>query len=304
MDKFLCITAKIAFFFTMAAAFSGFKPVDAEQYASLIPFGHLSHSGLLDEGSAFLKSPNLKDVFWSVNDSNNAPALMAFDREGKIIVPDIIPDGGYKGVKVKGAKNNDWEALAADDKGNIIICDAGNNKNIRKNLAVYIVPEPDPYKDIETKDAKKVDFEYPDQLSFPPKKPEMNFDSEACFYSKGKLYLLTKHRGDTKTKLYQFPSLDSNKKQVLKLLGSAEIGGMATDAAISPSGKRLAVLTYSGAFLFEKSIWKKSFLSGKKKNIPFSAKQCEGITFEDEKTIIISNEQGELFRINTDDFKK
>ena len=291
-------------FFAITWMFSAFKPTDAEKYAPLIPFGQLSHSGLLDEGSAFLKSPNLQDVYWSVNDSNNAPALIAFGKDGKIIVPDILPEGGYKGIKVKGAKNNDWEALAADDKGNIIICDAGNNKNNRKDLAVYIVPEPDPYKETATRKAKKVRFEYPDQTAFPPKKMEMNFDSEACFYSKGRLYLLTKHRGDTKTKLYVFPSLDFGKKQVLKLLGSAEIGGMATDAAISPSGKKLAVLTYYGAFLFKKSRWKKSFISGKKMNLPFSAKQCEGITFDDEETIIISNEQGELFRIRTEDFHK
>ena len=304
MNKFLLKSAKILFICTMAAIFTGFKAAEADKYAPLTPFGLLSHSGLLDEGSAFLKSPNLKDVYWSVNDSNNAPALMAFDKDWKIIVPDTdFPEGGYKGITVREAKNNDWEALAADDKGNIIICDAGNNKNNRRDLAVYIVPEPDPYRDIETRPAKKVSFEYPDQFSFPPKKPERNFDSEACFYSKGRLYLLTKHRGDTRTKLYMFPSLDSDSKQKLKLIGSAEIGGMATDAAISPSGERLAVLTYYGAYLFEKGFWKKSHISGKKKSLPFSAGQCEGITFEDEDTLTISNERGELFRIDAKDFK-
>lgn len=303
MEKFIYRHAKILCVLIAAAAFSGYKDVEPDQYPPLTPFAQLIHGNLLNEGSAFLKSPNLDNVFWAVNDSNNLPALMAFDNEGKIITPDInFPEGGYKGINVKGAENHDWEALAADDKGNIIICDAGNNRNNRKNLAVYIVPEPDPYRDIETKEAKKVSFEYPDQSAFPPKKKERNFDSEACFYSKGRLYLMTKHRGDIKSKLYVFPSLDSDKKQVLQLLGSAEIGGMATDAAISPDGKKLAVLTYSGAFLFEKKRWSKNFLSGKKKNIPFSAGQCEGITFDGNDSLIISNEQGNLFRIAVKDF--
>ncbi|MCR4820306.1 MAG: hypothetical protein K5838_04185 [Elusimicrobiales bacterium] len=275
--------------------------IEAEEASRLSPYSILRDNGLLPEGSAFFKSPNLENVFWAVNDSKNAPALFAFDASGEMILPDNnVSSQPYKGITVSNASNRDWEALAGDDKGNIIICDAGNNKNMRKDLAVYLLPEPDPRVDLASKPAEKIFFSYPDQKKFPPKKK--NFDSEACFWHDGHLFLFTKNRADSKTKLYRFPSLNPKKKQVLKLIGSFETGGMVTDAAVNASGNRIAVLTYYGAYLLEKGK-KKKILSWHRKFYPFSAGQCEGITFADDETLLITNENRNIYRISVSDFR-
>ena len=286
--------------FAVCPAFSS-----AEENKEIKPYAVLEHKGLLPEGSTLLKSRRHKDVFWSLNDSGNTPHLFAFGTDGSLIQPSVpLSAGKYRGIFVNGAENRDWEAAAADDSGNIIICDSGNNKNRRKNLAVYIVPEPDPYTEAETLPAQKIEFSYRDQKAFPPKKK--NFDSEACFWNKGHLYILTKHRYDTDTKLYRFDNLDLSKRHVLKKIEKTNIGGMVTDAAVSPDGKYLAVLTYYGITLFEISYGRGGKIKYFRKPVkyPFSAGQCEGLEFENADNIAVSNERGQLFRIPLKDVLK
>ncbi|HNW43409.1 MAG TPA: hypothetical protein PKI19_02825 [Elusimicrobiales bacterium] len=257
---------------------------------------------LAGESSAWLKSPSLKNVYWTLNDSGNAPVIFAFTRDGKLIKPEAAADAAYKGVVVSGAANRDWEALAADDKGNLIVGDIGNNRNRRKNLAVYIVPEPDPWQEQVSSAAQKVMFRYPDQENFPP--AEMNFDAEALFWSGGRLHLLTKHRSDTRTRLYRFESLEPGSTQTLKLVSSFDVKAMATDAALSPDGKKLAVLTYDGAWLFEKPGKTDNYFSGAGRRFAFGAGQCEGLTFDGPDTLLVSNEGGELFEIKLSSFTR
>lgn len=280
--------------------------LSAEENRELEPYAVLDHKGLLPEGSTLLKSRQYKNIFWTINDSGNTPHLFAFGQDGSLVHPVSVenPTGTYRGILVKNAGNRDWEAVAADDSGNLIICDSGNNKNRRRDLAVYVVPEPDPYSAYETLPAVKIEFSYRDQKKFPPEKK--NFDSEACFWNKGHLYLLTKHRYDTDTKLYRFEDLDPSRQHILKKVEKTNMGGMVTDAAISPDGRYLAVLTYYGITLFEISYGRNSKIKYFKKPVkyPFSAGQCEGVEFEDAENISVSNEKGQLFRIPLRDILK
>jgi hypothetical protein len=84
------------------------------------------------------------------------------------------------------------------------------------------------------------------------------------------------------------------------------IGGMVTDAAISPDGRYLAVLTYYGITLFEISYGRNRKIKYFKKPVKylFSAGQCEGVEFEDAENISVSNEKGQLFRIPLRDILK
>ena len=261
----------------------------ASEVPTLVPYAVLKVPAAR-EASALHKSRRYPGVYWTLNDSRNGNYIFAFTRSGE-------PIGA--GVRVAGAENKDWEALAADDAGNLIIADAGNNANKRKNLSVYVVPEPDPRVSTVTLPASRVNFRYPDQDGFPPKKK--NFDSEALFWADGRLYLLTKHRDDTRTKLYAFGPLEAGKEQVLKLVGSFDAGAMVTDAAAGPGG-RLAVLTYDGAWLFEKPARPGGYFSGAGKRFSFGAGQCEGITFEDEETLLVGNEERELFELKVSSF--
>jgi hypothetical protein len=265
----------------------------------LRPYARLD-SRLVGESSAFLKSPSLAGVYWTLNDSGNTPALFAFTRDGKPVKPDSEAGPDYKGVLVSSAANADWEALAADWQGNLIIADSGNNRNRRRNLAVYIIPEPDPAQALVSAPARKVLFRYPDQEAFPPK--QMNFDAESLFWAGGRLYLVTKHRSDTRAKLYRFDSLEPGAVRTLKLVSSFDAKAMATDAAVTPDGKKLALLTYDGIWLFEKPKASDDYFSGKKSRFAFGAGQCEGITFDGPDTLLVSNEDRELFEIKLSSF--
>lgn len=291
MRTYFFLTALLAFSFQAAAA--------GEPEPELVPYARIG-SKLVPEGSALLKSPSHPGVYWTLNDSGNKPYLFALTRDGKLIKP-AGAGADYKGILVAGASNIDWEALAADTSGNLIISDAGNNRNRRRDLAVYILPEPDPAAVAVATISAKVNFRYPDQKEFPPK--EMNFDSESVFWAGGKLYLLTKHRSDTRTKLYRFDSLAAGSTVTLTLLSSFDAGSMVTDASLSPDGGRLAVLTYGGAWLFEKPARGDDYFSGKKKHYAFGAGQCEGVTFDGPDTLLVSDEERELFEVKTAGFR-
>src|SRR3954449_35730 len=66
--------------------------------------GTIAHPPLC-EASALVKSRKHEGVFWTLNDSGNAPHLFAIDRSGKLIAE----------YKVKKAPNIDWEAMAQDE---------------------------------------------------------------------------------------------------------------------------------------------------------------------------------------------
>jgi hypothetical protein len=269
-----------------------------EERPELRPFARIAIPAAR-EASALLKSPKYPGVYWTLNDSRNGTALFAFTRDGRPAVPPGEEGKAYYGVRVEGAENRDWEALAADGKGNLYIADIGNNANKRRDLAVYVVPEPDPYAVAVSSPARKILFSYPDQDAFPPRL--RNFDAEALFWHAGSLYLLTKHRADTSTKLYRFRALDAS-PQKLEYLGTFDARAMVTDAAIAPDGKKLAVLTYDGLWLLELPAKGRRLLSGKKSRFAFGAGQCEGVAFDGPDLLLVGNEAGDLFEVSLSSF--
>lgn len=247
----------------------------------------------INEASGLAKSRNFPDIFWMHNDSGDKARIFAVHRDGSIVKSKNALNA-YDGIHINFAKNHDWEDITTDDTGNLIIADSGNNKNKRKNLAVYFVQEPDPTKKSFAKANKKIRFFYPDQRGFPPVKK--NFDAEAIFWAKGKLYLLTKHRSDTYTKLYRFDAMKRKKSNPLTLLCTFDAGGMVTAADASPDGNKMVMLTYTAVWLFEISGAEDDYFHGKISWLPIFAKQCEGVCFDGD-AILISNEQRELFRL-------
>jgi hypothetical protein len=223
------------------------------------------------------------DLIWMVNDGGNKPVLFGLNSNGKII----------KEITIR-AKNNDWEDLASDEKGTIYIGDFGNNSNKRKNLSIIIVEQ----NELDEKKAEvdEIEFEYPNQTAFPPKKKEMYFDTEAFFYFNNFLYILTKSRvkgNYGKTTLYKIPAKKGNytAEIVDEFKSCNDLECWITSADISPNGKKVALLSQKKVLIFS-DFKDDKFLSGNVTSINLKYRsQKESITFKDNNTVLITDEK-------------
>jgi len=252
-------------------------------------------SPLINETSGIVKSRQFDNVFWMHNDSGDDARLFAITKDGRLIQPADSTD--YQGIKVEGAINVDWEDITADNSGNLIIGDCGNNSNKRKNLSLYLIKEPSPYQSVSVRVTQKIRFQYPDQQAFPPL--NKNFDAEAIFWANGKYYILTKHRSDSFTKLYRLDSFSASQSNPLTLIDQFDIKDQVTAADASIDGVKLAVLTYSAIWLFELAENSDNYFNGNVFWLPIHAKQDEAICFDNDN-LLLANEQSELFNIPID----
>jgi len=288
---------KILFLLFVLIGVYSFSQANKKDY-SIEPYSKIEFEKI-KEGSALLKSPLYKDVYWTLNDSGNPPVIYPIDSNGKLIKPSWVKD--YKGIKILDSLNIDWEWLTSDDNSNLIIGDTGNNYNYRKDLALYKIGEPNPYYADETGIIAKYPIKYPDQNLFPPDENNFNFDVEAGYYYNGSLYIISKNRSGTNAKIYKFNELKPYELNVPTLVNSFDFKSMVTDAAISPDKKYLAVLTYNYVWLFEKGD-SDDFFKGRVRKKEIKLGQCEGISFNG-NFIIISNEERDLFKISLDEIK-
>lgn len=194
----------------------------------------------VQESSGIVASRRHDGVFWTINDSGNAPSLYAITREGELL-------GEFP---VAGVKNDDWEDLAIDDDGYLYVADVGNNERGRDAVAVYRVREPDdPRAAAGAAAATRPPLRVSrvSRLTFPDKP----FDCEALFVLGGSGYLIPKQlKGDT-VEVYRFdlgPQADG--PAVLEPVTRLPIRSPVTAADVSPDGKRLAVLTVNGPSIF------------------------------------------------------
>ena len=265
-----------------------------------MPAVELKPSAKLDlkqvpECSALWASTLHPGVFWTLSDSGNKPEIVPVQADG---TPVVGPKGPWAPVALKGLKNVDWEALSADGQGNLILGDVGNNLSRRKELAFYVFKEP-ALGAAEVSAIRKVTFAWPDQTVFPD--PEISHDCEALFVVRGRIYLLTKHRRDTLTELWRADLPAIGDQATLTKIARFDARGMVTDASVSPDGKRLAVLTYRMAWVFDLPAAGEDFFHGAAKVAPLSPPllswQLEGCAWADAQTLLLGSEQGDLFRL-------
>lgn len=238
------------------------------------------------ELSGIVRSKSDPNVFWVENDSGDKPRVFAIDTLGKFYQSARYRNG--EGITIAGATNVDWEDITMDDKGNLVVADVGNNYNDRKDLVLYIVPEPSPIAS-NTTFLKKIFFKYPDQKAFPDKK-DFNYDCEAVFHADGHFYFLSKDRSDTNTRLYRLDNEKSEEINTLTLLDKFNIGGKVTAADASPDGKRIVVITYKSIWIFERNNPNESYFKGSIWYLPVSAPQIESVCFKNDKTLWLLDE--------------
>src|SRR5262245_60231493 len=132
---------------------------------ALVPVAHVQIADL-KESSGIVASRRHPGVFWSHNDSGDAARLFAFRRDGSAVR--ASGDTAYTGIGIDTANNRDWEDITTDDAGQLYVGDTGNNGNARDDLAIYVVPEPDPATATRATVARRIAYAYPDQTAFPP----------------------------------------------------------------------------------------------------------------------------------------
>lgn len=273
------------------------------------------HPGV-SEMSGIVRSERYPGVYWVHNDSGDRARMFPIRLDGTVVKPPYeegfwVNDAEagkqeWPGIEIANATNVDWEDMARDGD-TLYLADVGNNGNARRDLGVYVVPEPNPTATGVVRALKFLPIRYPDQEAFPPK--DWFFDCEAVFTFRGKLHFVTKHRKngnfaipDVGAKLYRLDSQHTDRPNVLKKLDEiADLGGWVTAADLSPNGQTLAVLTQApvaSVWLLDIRRAGDRMLSAPRRRIVLTgAKQAEAIAFEDDRNVVITNEQRDVFRV-------
>ncbi len=103
----------LAILIISAAALAG--PATAPSSSPSLQIGTIRDDAI-PESSGIAASRKYPGVFWTHNDSGNAPVLYAINREGKTINAFAV-----------SASNRDWEDICIDDEGHLYIGEIGNN---------------------------------------------------------------------------------------------------------------------------------------------------------------------------------
>jgi len=222
----------------------------------------------------------------TLEDRGNKNAVYTINSQGKLV----------KTITISNAVNVDWEDITKDKAGNIYIGDFGNNDNERKDLCIYKVAKNQLNKDLAVAEYK-ISFSYPEQTEFPPKKKELFYDVEGFFEQGGYFYLFTKNRSkgfDGTAFVYKIKNAKGTQKAVK--IGTFKTCSnynhcVLTSAAISPDGKKVALLSHDKVVLFE-GFKGDLFHKGKQTEISLNHfSQKEAIVFKDNTTLLIADEK-------------
>ena len=229
---------------------------------------------------------NASDLVWTIEDQGNENLLFGFNKNGELI----------RKIRITNIENNDWEDLSSDDQGNLYIGDFGNNDNERQNLAIYKINAADLNKE-EVEASEIVQFYYPEQKDFPPKKKDKVFDVESFLVFKNQFYLFTKNRSsdfDGTTSIYRVENNSQTKLPAKKLSEFVTCDNFnhcaVTSAAISPDKKKVALLSSDKVWIFT-DFKEDDFFSGNAKTIELeNFTQKEGLCFETNESVLITDE--------------
>jgi hypothetical protein len=210
----------------------------------------------LTETSALVASRTYPGVLWTLNDSDNPPELFATDTAGHALGR----------IRVLGAKNVDWEALASGPcpgAGRAVparaptclyVGDIGDNSRVRSFVTIYRVREPRPGIDTSVAILDSLRLTYPDG----PR------DAESVVVDAGgTLWIISKELLQS-PRMYEIPkrSWDHARAQKLVFVDSLPIPSASgiehwvTDATWLGRGDTLIVRTYG-------ELWVVPFLGGR-----------------------------------------
>jgi hypothetical protein len=260
----------------------------------------------IESSSGVISSVERENFYWTHDDSidyGETPKTyitgFKFDENGITQPQKVVLDG---------VMNVDWEDIAKDKSGNLIIGDIGSNI-VRKDFILYRFKEPKKgQKLIKKEEIENIVFRFPGGEEY---------NNEALFYGDNGFYILTKEYG--KTKMYRLPEskIDTRRVNIVDYIGEFEFLGNSklaslmdavTGADISEDGLTMAFNTYKGIYLFKRDKKNTNFFDGEVYYLPlkwdFRKFQYEAITFIDKgKKLLLTSEQGEIYKVKIDDFQ-
>jgi hypothetical protein len=294
---------------------AGSGPIRAQSPdATLTKVGRVDHPPV-DEMSGIVKSRRYENVWWVHNDSGDRPRLFAIDSTGGVhLAPwrderfaagraatDSTGRPPWPGLALGNAAHIDYEDIALSDS-TLYVGDIGNNGNARRDLGIYVVPEPYFYAR-RTRPMTHLRVRYPEQTTFPAQ--QWHYDAEGLFVDDGTLHVLTKRRKGQQigqlepgTTLYRLGTEHPHRVNTLTLVDRHDSIAPPTAAALSPSGDRLAVLCTTGVWIFPRPADGTHWLSTEPRRIPLSEarlRQAEAVTWDDAQTLRITNENRDVF---------
>jgi hypothetical protein len=222
-----------------------------------------------------VNSPN---SIWTHNDSGDLPRIFEIDTLGNLL----------RILNLSNVAALDIEDMTQDTDGNYYIGDFGNNLNNRQDLRIYKIPNPDSlYGD--SVQPQIINFNFPDQLLFPPDSTNLNFDCEAMFHFNDSLYLFSKNRGiSTYCKMYRLPDQPGN--YTAQLIDSFNTVTWITSADISPSGKSMVLMSNNRIWLFT-DFSGADFFCGNAIDLTMGFTQKEAIVFINNTEVYITDER-------------
>lgn len=228
---------------------------------------------IITESSGLVVSRQHPGVLWTHNDGRDR-RLFAIDRKGNLLMH----------FEVQTVLIWDWEDLAIDPSHHLYVADIGNNLEIRPDLYVHEIDEPDPK---QPGGAIKPIRSW--RLIFPKK----SFDAEGLVIWNGFGYLIEKNGKDHKAPLYRWP-LEGSPTTQLQEIGKLEVKSRVTGADLSPDGTRLALTADDGVYLIEFTGGMEHSVKPKPFHVPFRIGQIEGCSF-DHDGLLVSSEKREIF---------
>lgn len=271
----------------IAAACAGQVDVGANATCEIVQASTPLPDGL-GETSGLAISRRDSAVLWSHNDSGDEARIFAFRADGS-------PVGV---VEVSGARNRDWEDIAAGpcDGGDcLFIADIGDNRAARDEVSIYRVAEPDPTSGT-SEAAERFRITYPGG----PR------DAESVFVlPDGELYVLSKGR-TSNVALYRYPQplrLDEvvEMEHVVDLSAEkVDLAAQVTGADASPDGRWVAVRSYGALSVYRTA----DLLAGRPAMTiidlaPLGESQGEAVAIDAGGRVKLTSEAGALRRNGT-----
>jgi hypothetical protein len=242
----------------------------------LEPMGRFDRR-LLPEASGIVKSRRYPGIYWTHNDSGNAPILFAVRKNGAIVREFRL-----------SAPNVDWEDIAADDQGRLYVGDIGNNGGFLAVRGVYRIAEPDPDRPatepVPVQASSFYRFTQGDQ-----------FDAEALFYdpTAGSAVIIAKRFDGREAELFavsfQPPA------PLLRPATPRKIGTLprfvepVTGASLAEDGQLLAVCATAATRVYARSPDRSWVFRAEVRYAPSSV---EGITWDGEDLLLVSEGRG------------